>query len=164
MKRVFILALLAATLATGRASNIGDLFVSENFGVFNTLTPTMRVVMLNHFRDGDTTRIENNMAANGSRIVALDERNITVETSVAQRVQLRLLTQGKDSLIMAVETVLTPYPDSRVSFYDTQWKARLAQGHFKMPAMADFLLPTASKDVKRRLAASLDFVMIEVVD
>lgn len=162
MKRLLLFAVLAATLAAGRAATIGDLFVAENYGIFNTLTPTMRVVMLNHYRDGDTTRVANNMAQNGSRIVSLDDRDITVETSVAARVQLRLLTQGRDSLVMAVETVLTPYPDSRVSFYGTNWEARLASGHFKMPAMADFLLPNAPKDIKRRLPASLDFTMIEV--
>ncbi len=162
MKRLLFFILLVAALATGRAATIGDLFVSETYGIFNTLTPTMRVVLLNHYRDGDTTRVANNLSPNGSRIVTLDEHHITVETSVAARVQLTLLTQGRDSVVMAVETVLTPYPDSRVSFYDTQWKPRLASRHFKMPAMADFLQPQASKDVKRRLAASLDFAMIEV--
>ena len=162
MKRILIFTILAAALAVGRAASIGDLFVSETYGIFNTLTPTMRVVLLNHYRDGDTLRIENNMAQEGSRITALDERHITVETSVASRVQLRLLTQGRDSVVMAVETVFTPYPDSRVTFYDTQWKPRLTRGHFKMPVIADFLLSTTSKDIKRRLADSLDITMIEV--
>lgn len=149
-------------LATSRAATMADLFVAENHGLFNTLSPTVRTVMLTHYRDGDTTCVENGQHNVGSRVTALDEHSMTVETSAVASVTLRLLVQGRDTVVMAVETVATPYRDSRVSFYDTQWKPRLTSSHFKAPDRLAFLRASAPKDVKRELASRDDIVMIEI--
>ena len=146
IKRILILSsAILCMLTTIQGRTIRDFFASEPGRIFTLLPSNTRLDLLDYFDSGKIVWAQNNLG-NGTSLSAVDSTSITVVTSESKTVQLRLLTQGsKDSVIAVIETVRTPVPDSRITFYNTRWE-RLPDGKkFKKPSLSDFFLSRVSK-------------------
>lgn len=162
MKRLtLIISLLIAIAAPLKAVTIEQLFLDEHAGVFNLLDRQARMIMLDNFKSGAKVPVSNNMEGDSSRIVALSEREITVLTSPARQVQARLLVNKRDSIIIAVETVSTPYRDSRVTFYTTAWRRVPEADHIK-PVPAITMLYRSAMDANAQ--AELDALAMPMME
>lgn len=163
IKRILILSSAILCMLTAiQGRTIRDFFASEPGRIFTLLPSNTRLDLLDYFDSGKIVWAQNNLG-NGTSLSAVDSTSITVVTSESKTVQLRLLTQGsKDSVIAVIETVHTPVPDSRITFYNTRWE-RLPDGKkFKKPSLSDFFLSRVSKSQRQSLLETLPFTLVEL--
>ena len=164
MKKALLFFLVALSALAADADTMGELFVRENNGLLNSLSVETREELCDNYKNHDTGMVVNNFNDTTSRILMMTDNEMLVATSSSARVHFKLLlTPGKkDTLIMAVETFLIPVPDSRITFYNTQWKAQLTSKYFKMPALADFVLPAMPRPLRDELNGSVDINTVEL--
>lgn len=153
--------MLAVALSASAYEGVSKLFVEEKGDLFNALTMATRYELLNNYGRTDKTDILNDFRTDESRILKLDNEYMKIATSAGATVELKLLHKSSnDTIVAVVETVSTPYKDSRISFYDTKWQPLDAEKFIEVPTLADFFLPKTPKDVSEELANWVDIVMI----
>jgi len=132
---------VAASDSTGTASALtaSAVFADAPAAVFPTIDRLTRLDMLDYFNSGSDKPSKNIMAGD-SRVLALTDRQISVQTSGVQTVELSLLPQKADTLFLVVTTVRTPVPDSSVELFTSRWKP-VKRDFFKAPLLADWVLP-----------------------
>ena len=158
---VFILAL--ATFTAGAYTGVSKYFVEENGDLFNSITVPTRYELINNYGRADKTDILNDLRTDETRILVLNDEYMKIATSSAQIVELKLLYKSKrDTMIAVIETVATPYKDSRLTFYDTKWQKLDGSKFIVMPAFDDFILPSMPKNMRNDLVNSLMMTMIEM--
>ena len=164
-KSIIISALLVflSSFSAGAYSGVSKLFVEENGELFNSITISTRYELINNYGRADKTDIFNDLRTEESKIIVLEEEYMKIATSSMQTVELKLLHKSKrDTVIAVIETVATPYKDSRLTFYDTKWQKLDASKFIKMPVFDDFILPSMPKDMRNDLINSMMLTMIEL--
>lgn len=151
----FIILSMALLPLTGTARTIADLFADEPGKIFQLLTRTNRLDMVDYYNNGQKVDQQNNLAGT-SKLIELDSAYLKVQTSASKMVEMRLLTPGRDTVIIVIETVLTPVPDSRLTVWNQQWQQLKTEKHFKMPKIDDFI----DKNMPRELRADLHDAMV----
>lgn len=152
----FIVLSLALLPLTGTARTIADFFASEPGNIFPLLTRTNRLDLVDYYNSGQKVAMANNLAGE-SQFIEMDSAFLKLQTSGSKVVEMSLMTAGKDTVIAVIETVMTPVPDSRITFWNTQWLQYVRTGtFFKVPAIDDFI----SKKMPRELRADLQDAMI----
>ena len=163
---IIILAALAcaqwpALAAGGGEPAVGRALCSEPGRVFADLTANTRAEMLAYYIGGSVVPKDTDLGEK-ARLDTVTNDYLRITTSACRSVQLRLLTKGsRDTVVAVIETVKTPVPDSRISFYDTKWRelnAKKVMGH--RPELADFV--RRGTDAKKAADAlgCVDFPMI----
>ena len=118
---LFALLLLVATTAYGRRT-IDTYFISAPTQLLPQLDANNRKDLIDLFDAGLESRITGPLGGN-IEIGSIDDRQITVHFSPASTLQIALLpTADTVGVIAVIHTVDLPAPDSRITFYDTQWK------------------------------------------
>ena len=140
---------------------VGRMLCSEPGRVFADLSASTRAEMLAYYIGGRVVPKDTDLGEK-AQLDTVTNDYLRITTSVCRSVQLRLLTKGgRDTVVAVVETVKTPVPDSRISFYDTRWRelsAKKVMG--RLPQLADFV--RRGVDAKRAAAAlaDVDFPMM----
>lgn len=152
--RLAVCLLVLSCMSLG-ATDMEHLFLDENAGVFNLLSRQSRLIMVDNYKSGSRVPFTNNMQGDSSKILLLTANELLVETSPARKVQARLLTSGKDSVIVVVETLSTPYLDSRITFYGTTWH-RLPENKVisPLPSINMFFRPTMTENDRLELLST----------
>ncbi len=156
MKKILVaaMAVLMALPATGRSMR--DLLASESGRVFATLPVATRLDMIDYFDAGRTPALET-VTGGSATLTALEPAYARVELEGAGNIQLRMMAHGRDTVIAVVETVALPVADSRLTFYDTQWRPLETKRHIKPE-------PTLDRMIDRGVSrAERDSVMRAVV-
>ncbi len=166
MKHLLIVAcaVLLATMQAG-AATMRDFLISEPGVVFPTLPQAARAGLVTYAEQGQASTLSTtNRFGNSSSIDTLTADYAVVKVSQSCTISLKMLTRGtRDTVIAVIETVATPTRDSRIAFYDTQWKPLPTRKYFKqLPAMRDFFKPATPKDTLAQLLTAVDFPMIEM--
>ena len=165
MRRISVLitVIMALVFNAGAYDGVSKLFVEENGELFNSITMSTRYELINNYGRAEKTEIINNLRTDETRILVLNDEYMKIATSSAQTVELKLLHKSKrDTVIAVIETVATPYKDSRLTFYNTKWQKLDASKFIKMPTFDDFILPSMPKDKRNDLLNSLMITMIEL--
>jgi len=153
----------ALAISANAYSGVSKLFIEENGDLFNSISISTRYELLNNFGRDDKTQILNDLQTEESQILALEEEYMKVATSSAQTVEIKLLHRSKrDTVIAVIETVKTPYKDSRLTFYDINWKKLDSSKFITLPTINDFLLPSTPKDIKNDFVNNMMMSMIEM--
>lgn len=160
--RTKILFFLAALSLTAGAATVEELFLAENTGVYNLLNRQARLIIVDNYKSGATVPVTNNMQGDSSRVVSLTDDEIVVMTSPSRKVQTRLLTSGRDSVLAVVETVYTPYPDSRITFYTTAWKQLPAEKRISPYPTSELLIKRDASDAALATLAITALPMLEM--
>ena len=140
---------------------VGRMLCSEPGRVFADLSASTRAEMLAYYIGGRVVPKDTDLGEK-AQLDTVTNDYLRITTSVCRSVQMRLLTKGgRDTVVAVVETVKTPVPDSRISFYDTRWRelsAKKVMG--RLPQLADFV--RRGVDAKRAAAAlaDVDFPMM----
>lgn len=129
----------ADSIGTAAAFTASTAFAEAPAAVFPTIDRLTRLDMLDYFNSGSDKPSKNVMAGD-SRVLALSDSQISVQTSGVQTVELSLLPQKADTLLLVVTTVRTPVPDSSVELFTSSWKP-VNRDFFKTPVLADWVLP-----------------------
>jgi len=150
--------MVGSGMAVGRT--LRELWVSEPGELFPLLPAVTRMDMLDYYDSGQIVSAPNNLG-HDTELVTVEENYISLETSASQTVEMRLLTQGRDTVIAVIETVATPVEDSRISFYTTSWiPLRPGQVWKQQPSMATFVRQGVSKDDRKALLDRIAFPLI----
>ena len=96
----------------------------------------MRMDLLDYFRSNLPSKTAN-MFGETASIVSESERSLLVNVGKGVELEYGLAVSGCDSLLVVIETLPTPMPDSKVSLFGTGWKA--ARQASVMPAPSDWL-------------------------
>ena len=152
---IFVMSMALLPL-DGVARTIADFFATEPGNVFPLLTRTNRLDLVDYYNSGQTVAVPNNLGG-FSQLEALDSAYLKLQTSESKVVEMRMLTTGtRDTVIVVIETVLTPVPDSKLTLWNSKWQMLRTDRHFKMPGIDDFIV----KKMPRELRADLQDVMI----
>lgn len=165
MKKISVLitAIMALAFSAEAYDGVSKFFVEENGDIFNSITVPTRYELINNFGRADKTDLFNDLRTDETRILALNDEYMKIATSSAQTVEMKLLHKSKrDTVIAVIETVATPYKDSRITFYNTKWQKLDAAKFIKKPTFDDFILPSMPKDMRNDLVSSLMMTMIEL--
>lgn len=158
----FIFLSLALLPMTGIACTIADLFASEPGNIFPLLTRTNRLDMVDYYNSGQTVAVPNNLAGE-SRLISLDSIYLKLQASASKVVEMRMMTAGKDTVIAVIETVMTPVPDSRITFWNTQWQQFVRTGtFFKVPTIDNFITRKMTRELRADLQDAMIFPLIEL--
>lgn len=160
MKRLFTIIMLALALLPGEARTIADLFASEQGQLFPLLTRTHRLDMVDYYNSGQKVAQQNNLGG-ASQLQELDSVYLKVQTSPARVVEMLMVPAGRrDTVIIVIETVNTPVPDSRLTVWNQLWQPLRVDKHFKMPAIDDFFVKKMPRDLRADLQDAMIFPLI----
>lgn len=161
---IIIAALTVINLITpASARAVRDFFASEPGIVFPLLPVNTRLDMLDYFDNGQIVSATNNLG-NDTQIISLDSTFLSVQTSECRTVELRMFTpSAHDTVIAVIETVELPMADSRISFYDRNWKLLQTSKFITPPTMADFFTKATPRGKRADLLSSIDFPLIKLM-
>ncbi len=161
---IIIAALTVISLITpASARAVRDFFASEPGIVFPLLPVNTRLDMLDYFDNGQIVSATNNLG-NDTQIISLDSTFLSVQTSECRTVELRMFTpSAHDTVIAVIETVELPMADSRISFYDRNWKLLQTSKFITPPTMADFFTKATPRGKRADLLSSIDFPLIKLM-
>lgn len=128
--RLITLTLLSFA-ASAQARTAADFFVSAPETAVPMLAHNTRLDMLDYFNHGLSTASEN-LVSGRSRLTANAPGRIEVQLTRDASLVIGLLKQKSDTLLVLIETVHTPVPDSRITLYDKNWQPLRRQ-----PSMPD---------------------------
>ncbi len=158
-----VVALSAFAAQRMQESAVGRIMCNEPGEVLADLTPEVRAEMLAYYIGGKVVEKENDMGEKAA-IDTVTDQYLRLHTSVSRTVQMRLLCKGQskgDTVVAVIETVKTPVPDSRLSFYDTQWRPVQAKRVLKdFPTIKSFMRPGTSKADAANVLQRIDFALI----
>lgn len=131
-----VAALAVLCAAGGEARTASDFFVEAPDSVVRLLPQATRMDMLDYFRYGSDRPSINNLGGD-SRILSEKASVMSYQLSSRATMQIAVLPAGRDTVVAVVETLLTPASDSRIKFYDKDWKP--VKSPLKMPRRDDWL-------------------------
>lgn len=164
MKHLLAIIVLTMPLLPldGAARTIADFFASEPGNVFPLLTRTNRLDLVDYYNSGQTVAVPNNLGGT-SQLEALDSAYLKVQTSESKVVEMRMLTTGtRDTVIVVIETVLTPVPDSKLTLWNSKWQMLRTDRHFKMPGIDDFIVKKMPRELRADLQDAMIFPLIQL--
>lgn len=132
-------------------------FTTAPEDVLPLLEPQTRQDMLSYHDAGRDTPSKNALGSE-CRILSLDDDIMRMESGTGITTEIFVLNPtGKNQVIGVIETVNTPVPDSRVTFYDTKW--RNLSGSLNVdPSLADWL-PKSHKGEIADIQRAVPFVL-----
>lgn len=164
MKRLLAIIALSMVLlpSVGAARTIADFLASEPGNVFPLLTRTNRLDLVDYYNSGQTVAVPNNLGGT-SQFIELDSVYLKLQTSESRVVEMRMLTTGtRDTVIVVIETVMTPVPDSRLTLWNSKWQMLRTDRHFKMPGIDDFLVKKMPRELRADLQDAMIFPLIQL--
>lgn len=130
------------------ARNVRDFFLSDKAEVFNIVQPNYRMEMLAYYDVGRLMPTTGVLGEKATLVRATDDY-LAVNLSEASKVEMLMLTSGRDTVLYVVNTVMLPVPDSRLSAYSTDWKPLRIDKLVSLPAIGDFIAVPKNAPVKK---------------
>lgn len=157
MLRYTIALIVAIAALTVQARTAADFFgMAEADTAFDAISATTRLDMLDYAHSGLTTP-SNNRQGGVARIISVSDKSIKLIPATSVEASLDILTAGKDTVLMVIETLPLPQKDSRISFYDTQWRP-LKKIPLDTPKISDWIA-TKDKATLEQARQQLPFIL-----
>lgn len=134
--KTIVFAILVLPVGTAWARGIIDFFAEAPVEVLPLLDRITRLDMLDYFTHGFETSSHNALEGN-SRITEMSENKIIASLSRDADFELAMFTMKEDTLLVTIETVLTPIPDSYVRIFHSDWTPLAPQP--QLPTAFDFI-------------------------
>lgn len=159
--KISSIAALAASMALPLgARTIRDFFLSESGDVLKSLPASKRADMLAYYDVDRLMPTETNFGENAT-LKKVTGDYISLTTSASSDVQMKMLTSGRDTMLLVVNTVKMPAYDSRVRLFDKNWKEINPSKAIKLAKMEDFIaIPKGSKLKKEDILGQIRFPII----
>ena len=146
MKRTVTVIIMALMLVAARAADLRTLFVGMPDSIMPTMTKSDRMDFLDYMDSGMKARVRNKLGGE-SVMTQFEENMLSIQTSQSGRIDMMLLSRGKDeNLICIIRTVTAKYDDSRLSFYTEDWKPVPTDELIELPVIDDYLTKEALKN------------------
>ena len=149
LKAIMIAVLAMVAIAGMQARTVGDIFVASTDDALNVIPQNDRAEMLAYLREAG--RVVPTETAYGEEAVLLraTDNYLKVRMSCASQIEMLMLTHKRDTVVLVVQTVETPAPDSRIMAIDTEGAPLPLESVFKEPQMKDFVRVTKGTKKKR---------------
>lgn len=156
IRSVMTLCLALFAMAMGAQSTATDYFVSAPIGVLPLIDTTTRLDMMDYFHSGSSTESTNTF--NGRCVMKSESpESVTFMATDDIKYQLAILPADKDTVVVLIETIPTPIPDSRIAFYTSSWRP-LGKAPFAEPSLKDWLNDSGGK-ARKEVEEALPFIM-----
>jgi len=145
------------------AKTIRDIFASEPDNIFMILPSRTRMDMLDYYDSGNKVAASNSLSNDDttSQLINVTDDYISISLTDATEITMRLLPlSANDSIVAVVKTSLLPMRDSKIAFYDTDWKEINKQKFFTTPSVKDFIKPNTSKAKTEEILSIVKFPII----
>lgn len=119
MHRLLSLLILMSAL-TANARSAADFLLSAPLTVIPAVSERARLEMLEYFKANSDAEVKN-MFGGTSKVAVNMPQYVTVDVSDRTQISVAVVPAKRDTMLAVIETVLTPVPDSRVTFYGTDW-------------------------------------------
>lgn len=130
-RAVFVLLLTVCCCFPAAAQTMEEAFVAMPDSLLPLLTKNNRLDMVDFVHNHMEARVENRLGSD-SRMETLTGDYLKVKLTENAVVEMKVLPwQDSLKVVAVVETVYAPAPDSRVTFYDREWRAVEAFGRFR---------------------------------
>ena len=154
----FILIIVNCPLSIVHCEGIADVFTSMPDSIYPLLTAKNRKDMVDFYNNKMEAKVRNRLN-DYARLDTLTNQYLHLTPSPSSEVVMRLLeTSDSTTVICLVQTVTKPIRDSRLKFYDSQWR-QLSSVSLPTPATADFFsnqpLPPMEEDEEDTESAPL---------
>ncbi len=122
-------------------------FTSAPANIFPLLDRNARLDMYDYFKGGFDTPTANTLKGE-SRITALTPMSVKINMTPSSECEIVLLpTTPGDTILAVINTILTPVPDSHITFYDRDWNELPAKKIISQPALKDWLNQSGKKNI-----------------
>lgn len=158
MKKLLLTMFTAAVAWTGcRALSPREAFVNAPRQVIAAIDSITRLDMLDYYTSGSSVASRNAFGGD-SRVTLLSEDAITVSTSTSSEIMMAVLPGKRDTMLLVVNTLALPAPDSKAAIYDSHWNE--AGKKLQLPDHNDLSLwlKPESKSNRRELENLIPFV------
>ena len=161
MKRIIYIIVALLAFHCAEAQNMRHLFLEMPDSVVPLLTRNNRADCIDFLEAGMKAEI-NNLLDGRSSLLKLTPDYLKMKTTSHSDVQMKLLpVAGGDTIICMINTVRAEAADSRIRFYDKEWKElKPATRFFTAPAIKEFFTVNERSD-KRLLMA--DIYLVELI-
>lgn len=145
MKRILILLLVAVVCRLGYAQDLKTLFVAMPDSLSPLLTEVNRADFGDFLESGMKAEVKNRFG-NISEMTKLTDNYLFLKTSSASTLEMKLLPVNDSvKVICAISTYSAPACDSRIAFYDTNWKELPCHDFVQLPQEDDFYVVPQSE-------------------
>lgn len=165
MKRhilIFIIFLLAWPALPAAMEKAATLFAIMPDELLMSVEVNRRKDMIDLFHSGQKAQVENKLEGKAT-LTALTENFLSVDLSDNSNMQIKLFPTADSTYIIAViNTVCGPACDSRIDFYDQNWKVLEQKYYIELPSINDFItIPEKSSDEQKYDAGVIDMVLMQ---
>lgn len=141
MNKPLFSLLIALSVAAGADARLTavDAFCMAPSEVMPMISPVRRAEMVKLFEAGVAGQASPNAFGGKVEVLEVSQDAVTLSHATDATLTIALLpAAGRDTLLMTVETLPTPAPDSNVRIYTRDWKP--LQGLYEEPAVRDWAL------------------------
>ena len=160
-KAIMIAVLAMVAIAGMQARTVGDIFVASTDDALNVIPQNDRAEMLAYLREAGRVVPTETAYGEEATLLRATDNYLKVRMSCASQIEMLMLTHKRDTVVLVVETVETPAPDSRIMAIDTKGNPLPLEKFFKEPQMKDFVrLPKGTKMKPDEVLKSVRFPLI----
>lgn len=145
MKRIIFLLVILTGAITAGAITATEAFTSAPASIFPLLDKSTRLDMVDYYNSGSSTPSKNKLSGK-ARVYAISSHDLRFTASNASTCQVAVLDYGDSEIIVLIETVATPAPDSNISFYTSDWQ-KLDKKCFETPQLKQWLTDAGRDNV-----------------
>lgn len=137
---LFVVIGILVSVNTIDAQTIREIFINMPAALTPALTMVNKEDMLD-FKDSNMKAVVTDSFDGNVEMTDLSESYLSVNTSSAGRLQLKLLPVNDSiNVVCMVRTVCPDACLSNISFYSTKWEKLASADYFKFPALSEFLV------------------------
>ena len=161
MKRIIYIIVALLAIHSVDAQNMRTLFLEMPDSVVPLLTRNNRADCIDFIEAGMRAEVTNLLDGRSS-LQKLTPDYLKMKTTSHSELQMKLLpSSGGDTIICMINTVRAEAADSRIRFYDKEWKElKTTTKFFTAPAIKEFFTVNERSD-KRLLMA--DIYLVELI-
>ena len=142
-KVLLILLLLYGMIFSATSQDIRTLFMDAPDAVLPLLPRNVRADCID-FADAGMVYPVQNLLGGESSLKELAEDYLLLQSTGSSTVEMKVLPWGDSFVVCVVNSVSAEATDSRVAFYDMQWKKLKAPLFFTAPSIKDFFVDAAT--------------------
>ena len=155
MKRIMLFITAAVTaVAAGVALTPREAFVNAPRQVITAIDSITRLDMLDYY-DSGSEGASRNAFGGEARVKLLNDELITVGTTKSSDVTIALLPAGRDTMLLVVNTLALPAPDSYATVYNRDWQpvapSRQLPGHNDLNLWIDGSTKAPMQDIENAI-------------
>lgn len=162
LKRIIFVALAWFACTSGQAQlSVRDIFAAAPDSIFPLMTQNNRLDCIDFKENNMQARVKNRLDQY-TEMTDLTQNYLRIQMTEHSTVQMRLLS-ASDSIFCLISTYLGPTPDSRITFYRSDWTQ--IQIDAPQPKVEDFWnpVPDSLKQAARFTQMSLrDLTLISI--